>query len=708
MFRLFSILLKMSEATREELILYNSELFDVFEIRKHDTSNVHMSLPTTVADMKALITQGKHSIMKNFPVQEVFEIDNHACVSLIETIRIMAGHGAKFCFAVDEQNRTREGSDGTNRNREGLNGTKAMDDLIDGINEAMMEAKENEGIRTKTKIGWLNFWSDGFLNCFTKQRENSVWIITVTVSPPSDSQSSNLYTYVLAMAKHDADHTRVIEHYMREVSVLKKGIECYFGSTNTIEHISLDILAWIADRPEGHELTNTRKEGTYGKVNGWAVNVSEEHLPACKKCYVSLIKRLVHQEEETLPLCKKCTNWSLVREENGVEVVQCMNDTVPKDYPKEYTEDSNIDPQPAGRTCSQMILPPKKLDTQWMLQAVQSGYFGVRIGNWGKPAARQYLRTCNINTKTAESIIESALEDKLKAVLEPERVEPLLWKQINCFTRFKFPLLPLHGLCHGVVPDVMSINHHVFKKYKKMGSFCQSVNPILKDLESFGLSWLKVKQLPKAAWVGENSLAIARLMSYLYGSYLMNNTLCGTASETGKSDKAKITVKFLLCLLNSFQSLMSIYMSKTAPSRKVIDDHIKLFMSSAHYLHKQHGQLDSTDKGNRGGTSKRKFFETLSGPHLKELIREFEGISNEGKVGDLRRRFNNVTMKQLREKIEQMSGEKTLEKSKEELHRRLYDEVIPKDDKPDNASKKRRCAGTRGTGSVLWLKSQSK
>ena len=66
-----------------------------------------------------------------------------------------------------------------------------------------------------------------------------------------------------------------------------------------------------------------------------------------------------------------------------------------------------------------MILPPKKLDTQWMLQAVQSGYFGVRIGNWGKPAAWQYLRTCNINTKTAESIVESALEDKLKAVLEP-------------------------------------------------------------------------------------------------------------------------------------------------------------------------------------------------------------------------------------------------------------------------------------------------
>ena len=71
--------------------------------------------------MKKFITKGSHSILKNFPVQEVFEIADHECVSLIETYHIMAGHGTDYCFPLDDEA----------RNREGLNDQKAMDDLID-------------------------------------------------------------------------------------------------------------------------------------------------------------------------------------------------------------------------------------------------------------------------------------------------------------------------------------------------------------------------------------------------------------------------------------------------------------------------------------------------------------------------------------------------------------------------------------------------
>ena len=79
-------------------------------------------------------------------------------------------------------------------------------------------------IRVKTKIGWLLFWSDGFLCCFIKQKDNSVWILTVAICPLSESKSSHLYTHVLAMGRYDADHTTVIEHYMREGSELMEDI----------------------------------------------------------------------------------------------------------------------------------------------------------------------------------------------------------------------------------------------------------------------------------------------------------------------------------------------------------------------------------------------------------------------------------------------------------------------------------------------------
>ncbi len=68
--------------------------------------------------------------------------------------------------------------------------------------------------------------------------------------------------------KNDVDHATVIQYYKREVSELRKAIDCYFVNSSTIEHAALDILAWLADQPENHELTCTRKEVTYGKGNG--------------------------------------------------------------------------------------------------------------------------------------------------------------------------------------------------------------------------------------------------------------------------------------------------------------------------------------------------------------------------------------------------------------------------------------------------------
>ena len=72
-----------------------------------------------------MMMDGAHSIMKNFPVQRVFNIRNHACVSLLETILLVAGHGAEFNFAYN----ARTGS----RNYDGLNGTEAVTDLTSDV-----------------------------------------------------------------------------------------------------------------------------------------------------------------------------------------------------------------------------------------------------------------------------------------------------------------------------------------------------------------------------------------------------------------------------------------------------------------------------------------------------------------------------------------------------------------------------------------------
>ena len=113
----------------------------------------------------------------------------------------------------------------------------------------------------------------------------------------------------------------------------------------------------------------------------------------------------------------------------------------------------------------------------------------------------------------------------------------------------------MHGLGHGTIPDVMEIVHSVFKRYGKLASFINFANATLSDVASFRLDYCKLKILPKAAWVEENSMSYMRIMSYLYGMFLLNNPL-------GKSEEAKITVDFLKCFINSSQAYVSLLMTK--------------------------------------------------------------------------------------------------------------------------------------------------
>jgi len=67
-FMLFNLLMNMPQLLREEMIHYNKEFMDAFDINRHDV-NLQVRIPINVNGMKALITDGKNSILKNFPGQ---------------------------------------------------------------------------------------------------------------------------------------------------------------------------------------------------------------------------------------------------------------------------------------------------------------------------------------------------------------------------------------------------------------------------------------------------------------------------------------------------------------------------------------------------------------------------------------------------------------------------------------------------------------
>ena len=669
-FELFHLLMNMTDGLKTHLMRYNMLLLKHCNVHEH-VSTLRSPIPTDEQGMRAQFTIGKNAIMKNFPSPYVFNIGAHACVGLKEVFLLAAGHGVDFNWAIDGRN--------GRRNRDGLNGTPAMDNLIRDVHNSMEKSNIETSARVKTSIGYIIFWSDSFLRCFIKQKENSVWILTATFCPNENNKSSSHYTHVLAMGRSGQDHTPVIEHYMREAATLMSGFDCYMGKTNEIMRVALAMLVWNADRPELQYITGERKEGSYGLASHWACRVSEQLLPACIHCYIALIKKMTTKDPTSNLSCNVCCNWSFDPEVNNKELV--ANDSISKDYPTTYPTGDDIDPQPDGRTCDLKMLSPIKLNTQWMIQAVRSTYFGLKNGLWTKGQARDYLKTCNVKCSTVEFVIETAIRDKGEGVCDPSRVEPAFWKLVDCFGSFKFPALPMHGLCHGMIPNVMEIIHRIFKKYGKMATFCDYANPILSDLASFRLDYCKLKCLPKTAWVGENSMSFMRVMSYIYGRFLQNYPL-------GETEEATNTVGFIKCMLNSFQALVSILLSKRKSETNAIDDQMKLFLSSVHYLHKNHGKLAYKDatKGSPGKRKEKKkkkkkdqneiFVNLQQKATLIGMLKALK-LNHNGSIVQLRKNLQLATVKQITQKITVMNGNPSSRK-KEDLFRCLRKIILPK------------------------------
>ena len=131
----------------------------------------------------------------------------------------------------------------------------------------------------------------------------------------------------------------------------------------------------------------------------------------------------------------------------------------------------------------------------------------------------------------------------------------------------------MHGMAHGIIPDVMEMTHQIFDKYCNRKSFYDYANPIMEDIVGFWLDYCKLKLLPKAAQVGENVFGFSRVMLYLYGSQLRNNPLV-------TSKIAAITAYHLWCMWNAYQAFISVLMTEKPVTKTDIDNKVKMLMSS--------------------------------------------------------------------------------------------------------------------------------
>ncbi len=154
----------------------------------------------------------------NFPIKDVYTINKHACISLIQKLDHALALGIDFHFLND--------GDG-NHGKGGINDYPIALELEKRVKAYVME---NNGELHKTAIGWIILWSDSFFVHWSKQKDNSMWILTAIIVPnPNAIPIHQNYTYCLDIGPSKKDHTKVINHYIKQIETIRSGQKRFWG-----------------------------------------------------------------------------------------------------------------------------------------------------------------------------------------------------------------------------------------------------------------------------------------------------------------------------------------------------------------------------------------------------------------------------------------------------------------------------------------------
>ena len=536
-------------------------------IMEHVTGfEADVGVPMDEQSMNETLKERQYGIFGNLPHEEVVLINNHACVSLIGLIQHVYAHGVPIGW-------TEEPDVAENiRRTDNTHGSLAMDRLL----ERMKSFNEGE---EPTKYGYLLLWSDGFLRSYVKQKDNNVWILTVTLPDVEGCATSKFHTYCLAVGQSGNDHQPVIDYYLREIEKLTKGVYLFDPSNGKFVRVMMGLLAYIADRPERHSILNHTEAGIFGKRTLWASAIDHHNLPYCASCYRNEINILLRDRYSTdiLPTCSRCCQWNMQSDSTANKKIKPPELTQTDKYPLSAHSRSPL--YPPTRPVPVGHLRPLELDFFLLIVAVKFAAFNIIHAGWNKGTTLSYLKSCAIPDPVINKLFSKfskmdPCEDEGGIAVNSTDYIPYVW-------RSGIPMdawidAGMHHVFHGVVARVMLEMEDVLSGEDRKTTFHDLVNPYLLELRSLRLDWAHIKTFPKTMWLAEDELGFARISLFVYGQFFLNIRLreaCNTTPTQLRSLRQMFVSLFVMvCLL----------MSPTNPCVDLIERHIKVFLSACH------------------------------------------------------------------------------------------------------------------------------
>ena len=525
--------------------------------------------PLSYNDIKNFYTESNTSIYNNLPSPKVFELDNHACVSIEDIIN----HTLAFGIEMDSLSDIHISSDNSMTDKNSINNTKESFDIIQSVRSRLHRFDEIQPI-----ILTITLWSDDFDANHTRKNRKSTWVQTITICPPKISSTSPLHTYPIALGTKNQNHDIVKEYFNKEIEKLRRCTLRYSKSHNKLYPVIIEPLVISADRPERSSMNRIlNHNGNSTKRWLFSERISRKNLPSCKLCFVSRYKILNEESYSTsiMRKCNRCCDWVMSSDKKASMFLP------PEYYPKKKHNDSPLPPD--GRDICKSAsekLKPIRVTYSHLVAAVKFGYWNYLHSVWSKAEIRSYFRLVGISSDYVKTLINNADDFKKhlpvnNLILDSIPI-PSMWK--SCYRLEQCIDAPMHLLFQGITNTIIDQGTEFLKGHRAWSSFGTSANLIIDKISLLNIEFCKVdllqgSEFTTGGWIGESYLGFARISAIVFS----------IACE--KCPQNALGLNEFQCMVQSMLALISRLMTDSKICHNELDHYVKLFLSSCHLFH---------------------------------------------------------------------------------------------------------------------------
>lgn len=240
------------------------------------------------------------------------------------------------------------------------------------------------------------------------------------MAPPGDNDRSEYHTHCIALGPKSGDHSAAVDHILQELEGIRKGKWRYYAYEDRMVYTSFDIIAYLSDRPERSEITQTLDHSGNTSKRSRYVACIDDGLPSCDKCFKLLLEEaLCLDGGEGNSSCRNCCNWDYDSTGSHAEAWKKSSSVSAhygQNYPSGVSAAGNDLPIPANRSVPAEHIPPQEQEFQWLEQgctfALHELTYNYGQDGWLKTNACNYLGTMGVRTSLQQKIWEEASQKR--------------------------------------------------------------------------------------------------------------------------------------------------------------------------------------------------------------------------------------------------------------------------------------------------------